>query len=127
MVTAPPVLSPVVRQSNLYQVNHRNTQPICSKGSLMPAYDLHHLRMVIQQIGGFEVAYRIAVYGDGEKPRHADFNSGPALLEALCAVLPDFNTTGLSLDPLHKGQGSIVFAGEVELSDRQLGLLGLIN
>lgn len=93
----------------------------------MPAHKLHRVRMVIQQIGGFEIAYRIAVYGDQEKPRHADFKNGQALLQALRAALPDFDTSSLSRASLQEGQGSIVFAGEVELSDRQLGLLGLVN
>lgn len=82
--------------------------------------------MVIQQFT-VDTAFRVVVYGDLEKPRHADFNSGQALLEALHAALPDFDTQGLSLDPLHGGHGSIVFAGEIELSDRQLGLLGLVD
>lgn len=81
--------------------------------------------MVIQQ-NAVEPAYRVVVYGDVEKPRHADFNSRQALLEALQGALPDFDTSGLSLDPLHQGKGSLVFAGEIELNDRQLGLLRLI-
>lgn len=81
--------------------------------------------MVIQQ-NAVEPAYRVVVYGDWEKPRHADFSSGKALLEALRAALPDFDTCGLSLDPLRGRRGSIVFAGEIELNDRQLDLLGLV-
>ena len=86
--------------------------------------DPNSFRMVIQQIG-VEPAYRITVYGDLEKPRHADFNTGPMLLEALRCALPDFDTSGLHLDPLQRGEGSIVFAGELTLNKRQLGLLGL--
>lgn len=91
----------------------------------MSANDLYPLRMVIQQIG-VEPAYRVVVYGDFEKPRHADFSSGQMLLEALHAALPHFDTSDLSLDPLHEGGGSIVFASAIELNDRQLGLLGLV-
>ncbi len=81
--------------------------------------------MVIQQIG-IEPAYRLTVYGDKEKTRHADFSSAPALLTALLTALPDFDTSGLSLDPMNTGQGSIVFTGAIDLNDRQLGLLGLV-
>jgi hypothetical protein len=55
--------------------------------------------MVIQQIG-IEPAYRMAVYDQLEKPRHADFDNGQILSEALHAALPDFDTSNLSLDPL---------------------------
>jgi hypothetical protein len=55
--------------------------------------------MVIQQIG-IEPAYRMAVYDHLEKPRHADFDNGQILSEALHAALPDFDTSNLSLDPL---------------------------
>jgi hypothetical protein len=90
----------------------------------MAANDSHSLRMVIQQIG-LKPAYRVAVYGDLEKPRHADFNTGQILLETLQTALPDLDTSSLSLNPLQKGQGSVVFAGEIMLNERQLGLLGL--
>ena len=90
----------------------------------MSENESHSLRMVIQQIG-IEPAYRVVVYGDWEKPRHVDFNSRQVLLEALRAALPAFDMATLSLDPLHEGQGSMVFAGEIEVSNRQLGLLGL--
>ena len=88
----------------------------------MSARNLYLLRMVIQQIG---VTYRVVVYGDWDKPRHADFSSGQVLLEALHATLTDFDTSSLTFDPLRQGQGCIVFTGEIELNDRQLGLLGL--
>ena len=46
-------------------------------------------------------------------------------IRALSAALPDFDTASLSLDPLHRGQGSIAFTGEIELNNRQLSLLEL--
>lgn len=90
----------------------------------MPTNDSHRLRMVIQQIGS-EPAYRVVVYGDHEKPRHADFKNAQMLLEALQAALPDFDTASLSLQPLHGSQGSIVFTGEIDLNNRQLDHLRL--
>jgi len=81
--------------------------------------------MVIQQLA-VEPVYRIVVYGDKVKPKHADFRGEQTLLQALRSALPSFDISGLSLDPLHGDQGSIVFAGLVELNNRQLGLLGLI-
>lgn len=86
----------------------------------------HQVRMVIQQIG-FEKAYRVVIYGDSGSPQHADFNNKQALLEALRLVLPDFDTSGLCLDPLREGQGSIVFAGEIELDGQQVRLLGMTD
>ena len=91
----------------------------------MPVDKLHTLRMVIQQIGVKNPSYRLVVYGDWERPRHADFGTGQELARALGAALPDFAKSGLSLHPLEEGQGSIVFTGEIQLRDRQLGLLGL--
>jgi hypothetical protein len=63
----------------------------------MAANDSHSLRMLIQQIG-LEPAYRMAVYGDLEKPRHADFNTGQILLETLqlhclTSIRPAFHLT----------------------------------
>ena len=91
----------------------------------MPVDKLHTLRMVIQQIAVRNPSYRLVVYGDWERPRHADFGTGQELARALDAALPDFATSGLSLDPLEEGQGSIAFTGEIQLRDWQLGLLGL--
>lgn len=91
----------------------------------MSANVSHDLRMVIQQIG-MDPAYRISIYGNEQKPRHADFKDGRTLLAALETALPDFDTSGLFLDPIHSNQGSIVFTGGIKLTDRQLGLLGLI-
>ena len=91
----------------------------------MTASDPRSLRMVIQQLAACP-AYRVVVYGDDEKPRHADFGSQQKLLQALRAALPYFDVSTLPLDPLRRDGGSIVFAGGVDMDDRQLGLLGLI-
>lgn len=91
----------------------------------MPEMDLRSVRMVIQHIG-VEPAYRLVVYSDLEKPRHADFSSKQTLLRALHAAFPDFDSSAFVFDPLHGRKGSIVFAGEVELDDRQLGRLLLV-
>lgn len=127
-MVSPPLLGPGSNGSRVLPNSILGSAwPVPSKGRLVSAYNLHRVRMVIQQIGGFEVAYRAVVYGDGERPRHVDFKNGQVLLQALHAALPDFDTSSLSLGPLREGQGSIVFADEVELSDQQLGLLGLTN
>ncbi len=84
------------------------------------------LRFVIQQLGVFPVpGYRIIVYGDELKPRHSDFSSVAALLEALEVALPELDVSQLRLNPLQEGQGSIVFDGERLLSAEQLSALGL--
>jgi hypothetical protein len=51
-----------------------------------PVLDSYSLRMVIQHVG-LDPAYRVAVYGAFEKPRHADFD-----------------TSYLSLDPLQEAK-----------------------
>lgn len=81
--------------------------------------------MVIQQIRVEKPAYRLVVYGDQENPRHRDFSSEQALLDALCAAMPNFGTSELSLNPLATGQGSVVFTGEFTLNAMQLSVLGL--
>lgn len=87
------------------------------------ASNLNPLRIVIQQLG-FSAApgYRVVVYGDEFQPRHSDFSSAVALLEALDAAIPELQ---LRLNPMLEGQGSIVFAGEMPLSKKQLSSLGL--
>jgi hypothetical protein len=90
------------------------------------ADDLNPLRIVIQQLGVSAVpGYRVIVYGDEFKPRHSDFNSAVALLEALETAIPGLDVSQLRLDPLQEGQGSIVFDGERLLSEKQLSTLGL--
>jgi hypothetical protein len=90
------------------------------------ADDLNALRIVIQRLGVSAVpGYRVVVYGDEFKPRHSDFGSPVALLEALEAAIPELDALQLRLNPLQEGQGSIVFDGEMLLSEKQLSALGL--
>ncbi|MGA9672664.1 MAG: hypothetical protein WBQ94_25835 [Terracidiphilus sp.] len=87
---------------------------------------LNPLRVVIQQLRASPAAgYRVIVYGDEFKPRHSDFDSQVALLEALEAAIPELDISHLRLNPLREGQGSIVFDGEMPLSKKQLSTLGL--
>lgn len=84
------------------------------------------LRLVVQQLGLYPVpSYRVIVYGDELKPRHADFGSVAILLEALGAAVPGLDVSKLLLSPLQEGQGSIVFDGEMLLGGAQLSALGL--
>lgn len=83
------------------------------------------LRMVIQQIGIEKPFYRVVVYGDSEKPLHSEFPSAQTLMETLQAVVPNFALSDLQLNPLGEGQGSIVFAGAIVLSNSQLSSLGM--
>ncbi|MGO9434848.1 MAG: hypothetical protein ACLP00_11250 [Terracidiphilus sp.] len=88
--------------------------------------DLNPLRIVIQQLGVFPVpGYRVIVYGDDFKPRHSDFSSSAALLEALEAAIPELGVSHLRLNPLEEGQGSIVFDAAMLFSGEQLSALGL--
>ncbi|MGA7340442.1 MAG: hypothetical protein WBE72_17330 [Terracidiphilus sp.] len=88
--------------------------------------DLNPLRLVVQQLGvAAAPGYRVVVYGDEFKPRHCDFSSAVALLEALEAAIPELDVSQLRLNPLQEGQGSIVFDGAMLLSGEQLSALGL--
>ena len=102
------------------------TPPLKRSGPVSPG-DLLTLRMVIQQIQVGKPSYRIVVYGDAEKPRHADFNDDQALSDALRAAIPEFDLSQFSLNPMQDGMGSIVFADEVTLSTSQLSSLGLYS
>jgi hypothetical protein len=63
--------------------------------------DLNPLRIVIQQLGVSAVpGYRVIVYGDEFKPRHSDFSSPGAPLEALEAAIPETDVSQLRLNPL---------------------------
>ena len=86
-----------------------------------------HSRLVIQQIAVENPSYRLVVYGDWEKPRHADFGDKEALLKMLRTAMPDIDLSQHFLNPLREWQGSIVFTGEIQLHDRHLGLLGLAD
>ena len=84
------------------------------------------LRVVIQQLGLYPVPnYRLIAYGDELKPMHADFGSAALLLEALRSVVHGLDVSQLSLTPLHEGQGTIVYDGEMLLSSEQRSALGL--
>lgn len=92
----------------------------------MSGDDLYLLRMVIQQISvSPNATYRVIVYGDEQRPRHADFSNAQFLADALCAAAPAIDLSKLTLNPLEEGQGSIVFLAEMELDETQLSLLGL--
>jgi hypothetical protein len=84
------------------------------------------VRMVIQQVGLEQPTYNVVVYGDLDRPRHAEFLNAKSLSETLQVVVPDLDISGLSLNPMQDGFGSIVFAGEVTLSSAQISALGLM-
>ena len=92
----------------------------------MSVDELHTLRLVIQQIGVERPSYRLVVYGDQEKPLHADLLSAEALLAKLRAAMPDLDLSKHFLYPLKEGQGSIVFTGEITLRTSQISALGLV-
>jgi hypothetical protein len=84
------------------------------------------LRVVIKQLGTYPVPnYRVIVYGDEFKPMHSDFGSAALLLEALRSAVPGLDISPLLTNPLPKGQGSIVFDGEMLLSREQRSALSL--
>lgn len=88
--------------------------------------DPNSLRLAIQQLGVSEnPAYRVVVYGDDRQPRHSDFGNAHILLETLRAVIPELDLSKLTMNPMGDGQGSMVFAGEIRLTETQLSLLGL--
>jgi hypothetical protein len=90
------------------------------------ASNLNPLRIVILQLGVLAApGYRVIVYGDEFKPRHCDFHNARALLEALGVAVPELDASKLLLNPLLEGRGSIVFDGEMLLSEKQLIALGL--
>lgn len=82
--------------------------------------------MVIKQLSVYPNAtYRVIVYGDDQRPRHSDFSDTQILVNTLRTAIPGFDVSKLSLNPLGEGQGSILFADEMKLDERQLLLLGL--
>lgn len=92
----------------------------------MSESNAYPLRIAIQQLGVPEnSAYRVVVYGDDRQPRHSDFGNAQILLETLRAAVPDLDLSKLSMNPLGGGHGSMVFTGEVRLTETQLALLGL--
>lgn len=92
----------------------------------MPDDNTDSLRLLIQQVGvSANPAYRVVVYGDGQRPCHSDFSGPQILLAALRAAIPEFDLSRLPLAPLEEGQGSMVFVGEMKLTKAQLSLLKL--
>lgn len=76
-------------------------------------------RLVIQRVeGDWHPSFRVIAYGEAGANAHAEFATARALFDALETAVPN-----VVLD-LH-AQGSIVFAGVVELDDTQLRSLGL--
>jgi hypothetical protein len=73
---------------------------------------------VIQQLGVFPVlSYRIIVYGDELKPRHSDFSSAVALLEALEVAVPELDVSQLRLNPFSARLFHLNFALPADISN----------
>ncbi len=89
--------------------------------------DCHSVRLVIQHVcehmgqGSF---YRLVAYSDHQNYQPSQFDSLDHLLKMLDAALPEFDASTFS-QKRETLETSIVFAGEMELSDKQLSLLGL--
>jgi hypothetical protein len=84
------------------------------------------LRIVIQQIvRAGTSSFRIVAYGGNRGPRHSDFDSRGALLKSLHSAIPGFDDSSVSINVAGGNQTSIVFAGEMDLDDDQLSILGL--
>jgi len=66
----------------------------------------------------------LAVAGN-RRPRYADFESRDALLKALHSAVPRFDDSRVSINVAGGTQTSIVLAGEMDLDDNQLSILGL--
>ncbi|MGA9669127.1 MAG: hypothetical protein WBQ94_07965 [Terracidiphilus sp.] len=84
------------------------------------------VRVVIRQLGAWPTSsYRVIVYGDKIVPRNYDFSNEQILIETLRVAIPRLDVSHLSMDPLgEEGNGSIVFAGGMDLDENQLALLG---
>jgi hypothetical protein len=94
-----------------------------STPSYTPRYGL---RIVIQQIfKAGKASFRLAAYGGNRAPGHSDFDTLDALLKALHRAVPGFDDSGVSIKVAGGNQTSIIFAGEMELDDNQLSILGL--
>lgn len=92
----------------------------------MQGQDQYCVQFVVQQIGvGQFSTHRVIIYSDQQRPRHSDFQCAQVLLERLREAIPDVEWSGISVDPMGEGQGSIVFDQELKLDAGQLKLLGL--
>jgi hypothetical protein len=81
---------------------------------------------VIQQIvKAGKASFRLVAYGGSRGPGYSDFDSLDALLNALHIAIPDFDASSVSIKVAGGNQTSVVFAGEMELDDHQLSILGL--
>ena len=93
----------------------------------MPLRKTHSLRVVVQHSCVHQrSSYRLVAYG-GEGGDYisgsAEFESLDRLLKALHSAVPGFDESTLSIR--NAPETYIVFAGEMELDDSQLSLLGL--
>lgn len=92
----------------------------------MSGKELYSYQFVVQQLGvGQFSTYRVVVYSDQLSPRHADFQSGQDLLRGLQEAIPEIDWSGISINPMEEGQGSIVFNQQLKLDAGQLKILGL--
>ncbi len=94
--------------------------------SAVASPDRYVLRVIIQRIGEeAEFIWRVVAYGGRKALGPADFPSRETLLDVLPMAFPDFDQAGLSLADPGPANSSILFAGEMELDDEQLSVLGL--
>jgi len=84
------------------------------------------LRVVIQQLGLYPVPnYRVIAYGDELKPMHLTLGMRRYSLKRPDPPYRGSMSRACLLQPLHEGQGSIVFDAEMPLSGDQRSALGL--
>jgi hypothetical protein len=88
----------------------------------------HSLRIVVQHIRVHQrTVYRLVAYGGEGRDYNslsAEFESRDHLLKAFRSAMPDFDASSVSVGR-ETPETYIAFAGEMELDDSQLSLLGL--
>lgn len=85
----------------------------------------HMLRIVVQRVAeDIEHPYHLVAYGNGRAYRPRGFRSLKDLSQTLVAALHDFDVAQLSSKG-DTGGSSVVFTGDMTLSDSQLTILGL--
>ncbi len=94
----------------------------------MSSPNTHSLRIVVQHVRAYQRSvYRLVAYG-GEGGNYtsgsAEFESREDLLKAFRSVMPNFDASSVSVGR-DAPETYIAFAGEMELDDAQLSLLGL--